>query len=103
MPSGGLGDESDGNTRPSAECFQSAVLIYTPLRAHSAQGRVQGFSPALLEGADADDVRKGHELGQKTGVGGLFDLKHSDSHVLAALVDHVVDVDLPSADGGGNG
>ena len=45
-PSGGLGDESAGNARPSAERFQSAMLICTPLRAIGAQKRVQGFSPA---------------------------------------------------------
>ena len=45
-PSGGLGDESAGNARPSAERFQSAILICTPLRAIAAQKRVQGFSPA---------------------------------------------------------
>ena len=46
MPSGDLGDESDGNTRPSAERFQSAILICMPLRGGAAQRGVQGFSPA---------------------------------------------------------
>ena len=32
-PSGGLGDESAGNARPSAERFQSAILICIALRA----------------------------------------------------------------------
>ena len=46
MPSGDLGDESGGNTRPSVERFQSAVLICMPLRGGAAQRGVQGFSPA---------------------------------------------------------
>ena len=46
LPSGGLGDESGGNARPIAECFQSASPICTPLRGSAAQKRVQGFSPA---------------------------------------------------------
>ena len=45
-PSGGLGDESAGNARPSAERFQSAILICMPLRGGAAQRGVQGFSPA---------------------------------------------------------
>ena len=44
-PSGGLGDESAGNTRPSAECFQSAMLICTFLRARRHAVRLQGHCP----------------------------------------------------------
>ena len=36
-PSGGLGDESVGNARPSAERSQSAILICIALRAYGAQ------------------------------------------------------------------
>ena len=44
-PSGGLGDESGGNTRPSAERSQSAILICIALRAHGAQSGVKGHCP----------------------------------------------------------
>ena len=44
-PSGGLGDESAGNARPSAERFQSVMLICIALRAIGAQSVVQGFNP----------------------------------------------------------
>ena len=70
-PSGGLGDESAGNARPSAERFQSAMLLFTTLRATRAV-RGAGALPLLVEFDDAgvlgDDLLL---VVDKGGLGGL--------------------------------
>ena len=55
-PSGGLGDESVGNARPSAERSQSAILICIALRAYGVQSGVKGHCPLLVEGLAGDGV-----------------------------------------------
>ena len=64
LPSGGLGDKSGGNTRPSAERFQSAVLVCMPLRAHGAQTGGAGGHP-LLYGEGFVLAEKGGVFGEK--------------------------------------
>ena len=51
--------------RPSAERFQSAILICTPLRAHGAQSERGSAPPAQIGGEDGDLAVTG--FGGKTG------------------------------------
>ena len=50
----------------------------------------------------ANDAGKGFKLGLKHVVGLAVQFQHGHGHVAAAFVEHVVDVDLAGADGGGD-
>lgn len=50
-----------------------------------------------------DDAGQGFQLGLEHVVGLTVQLEDGDGHIAAALVEHVVDVDLARADGGGDG
>lgn len=50
-----------------------------------------------------NDAGKGFKLGLKHVVGLAVQFQHGHGHVAAAFVEHVVDVDLACADGGGDG